>query len=449
MNIAADKASHIMSNNQAGYSTHAALANEEQEKWNNLVSWITENGGFVDPRGVLATANESGVRGMFATEDIAKDTVLARIPPAVRLQDGPDITNWVARGDLATTAGLLSLAREHHKGTGSHFYPWLNIVPAFEDYLQFHPQAVLLAADAEGRGRRVAEWNAIIPGFGNTIFNRVQKFDKFIASCIKFNAKDELFQDHEVFSTRNMQFVDLTRQSRWWSSLREYVPYADMFNHNAANHHVELLQEGDDWLVVAVADLQAGEQIFHRYGVHDHEAMFAGWGFCEWNREIRFKRMTIDISGKDSVMGHAISYMVAKQEEELGKQGGSHYVRATGLSPSLWKLLRTSSLDYRDLSSLLAKRPEDPTGLLDKEPVSIDNELLAIGKGIQLSKQVRAKFLKSAEEYKEIAGNSKDYVIAMLARIAVEDIELLESFEKSLRKIWTDKLEKELEKYEN
>jgi len=78
-------------------TTYSDLTGNEQVKFNRLVSWITENGGFVDPRGVLATSNKSGYRGMFAVEDIPKDTILARIPPGAILRDSEDMRNWVSR----------------------------------------------------------------------------------------------------------------------------------------------------------------------------------------------------------------------------------------------------------------------------------------------------------------------------------------------------------------
>ena len=122
--------------------------------------------------------------------------------------------------------------------------------------------------------------------------------------------------------------------------------------------------------------------------------------------------------------------MLLKQEEAAG---GAFYITENGFGPNLHKLLRTSELELRDFYALMMKNENDPAELLDREAVSIENEAKTIAKGIELAKNSRKEYPKTLEEYKIIARDSKDHVISTLAKIAIEDIETLESFERNIR----------------
>jgi len=422
-------------------TTYSELTGTEHMKLMRLISWITDNGGFVSETATLGISNENGYRGVFAVKDIPKGTVLARIPPGTIIRDGQDVVDWVGQGSIDTTRGILSLAREKQKGASSHFYPWLNILPTFEDYAlrDKHPKAVLLAATGNAqRALLVQQWNDMILDFGNKVYQRVEAFDAFVESCLEWNAKAPLFPT-DIFSAEITRFVFMTRYARWWSNWQTYLPYVDMFNHSGSDNHVDLLKDGDDWIMVATADVKAGQELFHGYGVHDHQEMFAVWGFCEWTRKIKFKTVPpIVITKYETVIGRAISFLTAKQEEQTL---GRYFFRSDGMSLPLWRMLRTLSLDARDLSLLLLKSPDDPAATLDREFVSLDNELSALGKAITLVKQSRAEFPKTKEEYRTIAADTDDHLLAMLAKIVLDEIKLLESLEKTIRKIWDEKIQ--------
>ena len=407
------------------------LGGELDGKWNNLVSWITENGGFIDPRSILATGNKSGVRGMFATEDIAKDTVLARIPASTLLSDGQEITDWChSTLDLTSVSGVLALARELHKGKDSHFRPWIQLMPSWKQYSQHHPLAILL--ESGNRDTLVEAWNDVGPSFGDKILEQANAFGAFVQACVGLNSRQKLFQD-EVLAEDNMRLAIMAHLTRRWSA-HGFTPFADMFNHRNENCTVDISNDEDsgEWLIKTKVHVNAEEEMFHSYGVHDNVAMFSGWGFCDWNKKRKFKRILIDLQRGASTLGHAIDFLLNKISTEAE---GRFYVTEGGFSPALRKLLRTSSLKLRDLNELMLMHPDNPTLHLDEDAVSMDNEWATLGKGLKLVKKVREQFTKPVEEYESLS-DSQDYVIATLAKIVVEDIKTLENFENSVRQNW-------------
>ena len=66
---------------------------------------------------------------------------------------------------------------------------------------------------------------------------------------------------------------------------------------------MDLRQEGGDWLVVAVADVPVGAELFHPYGVRGRQDMFSVRGFSEWARDFSFKTASIHITPGESAVG--------------------------------------------------------------------------------------------------------------------------------------------------
>jgi len=433
---------HVSSTNNVHSTTYSDLTGNEQVKFNRLVSWITENGGFVDPRGVLATSNKSGYRGMFAVEDIPKDTILARIPRAVILKDTPEIVAFVERSGVGVNyvPGLLALASELVKGAESHWTPYLDMMPSIDGYLQFHPLAKIIALeDAEQRKTLTAPWAELVPGFANKLVGQAAGFDLYVQQTQAMNTKENMF-DQKVFVRETIITANMIRQSRMWSE-HGYLPIMDLFNHRNELYQVDLVEEDGAWLMVAKADIQAGDEIYDNYGIHDNQQLFGAWGFCDWTKTINYRRIPIDVHRADTAIGHAVDFMLKEQQKKVA---GLFFLAHGGFTSAIHKLLRTSSLDARDLSVLMMKYPDDPTVMLDRQMVSLDNEAIVISKGIKLARILKADYPKTVEECKAIARESTDYVVTTLARICAEDLETLDGFEATVRKEWANVLEQKL-----
>ena len=419
---------------QQSYETsYSELPTTDVIKWKRLVDWVQANGGYIDRRAVLAKSNEYGFRGMFATEDIPRDTVVVRIPAGIVLKDDQETEGFLDRiqeTNRSFVSGIYSFAREWEKGTASRYHPWMDFIPDFGEYSQFHPLAILFASD--DREMLAREWSQIIPSFATNLLGRLQVFESFVETCQAHNQQERLFPSH-IFSTETMRQTELSRQSRMWGE-HGYIPGADFFNHRY-DAHVGLKKDGEDMLFVVIKDIKAGDEISHSYGVNDHIASFSSWGFCEWNKRTKFKRIQVNIEKSGTILGQAIDFMLSQQNFDTQ---GAFYVTEDGFGPNLHRLLRTSQLVLRDFNDLMIKNEHDPAGLLDREVVSIENEARTIAKGIELAKESRKEYPKTLEEYKIIARDSKDYVVSMLAKIAVEDIETLESFERKIRQQWNN-----------
>jgi len=414
-----------------------ALADEEQEKWNNLVSWITENGGFIDPRGVLATRSESGVRGMFATEDIAKDTIIAKIPNSVILKESNETREFVTRAEVGASyvSGLLTLASEIIKGTESHWKPYLALMPNMDAFVEFHPaiKMISLYDDLPQRETLAAEWDGLVPGFGKKLRAQAEGFDRFLERTQDRNAQEKVFDDR-IWDRKVMEMSNTIRQSRMWADFG-YLPYMDFFNHRNEHYQIDIRQEGEDQWMVANRDIKAGDELYDNYGIHDNQALFRAWGFCDWTKNIKYKRIPIDVQKSETIMGHAVDFMLQAQHKE---NAGVYYLAQTGFTSELHKLLRTSSLDARDLGALMLVNPAAPTEVLDQRPISLDNEAVTFSKAITLSKVLKNEFRKTIEECRVIAAESKDYLTSTLAKICVEDLEILDGFEATLRSTWAN-----------
>jgi len=423
-------------------TTFLYLAGDEQLKWNRLKSWITDNGGFVSETATLGISNESGYRGIFAVEDIPKDTVLARIPKAVILKDTPEIQEFATRAEAGSTyvPGLLALAREAVKGVESHWHPYIEMFPTMEDYIQFHPLAKIISlASAEQREDLVAPWNELLPRFSNKLLGQASAFDIYVNLTHTQNTKERMFDD-SIFARETILLANMIRQSRMWAEYG-YLPYMDLFNHRNENYGVDLKEDNGDWLMVVRHDIKAGEEIYDNYGVHDNQQLFGSWGFCDWNKIIRYKRIPIDVHRTESVLGHAVDFLLQKQHKTVG---GLFFVADAGFTPAIHKLLRTSSLNARDLGILMQKYPEDPAQLLGEHMVSLDNEAVTIAKGVKLARIVKADYVKSVEEYRQIAREATDSVLSILAKICVEDLEVLASFESTAKQSWSSLLEQQI-----
>ncbi|KAJ8600549.1 hypothetical protein CTAYLR_007935 [Chrysophaeum taylorii] len=205
-----------------------------------LVAWIREGGGFVSEFQVME--ERGGVRGIFATTEIAEGALLARIP----------WSHLFADENMCEAIGRLR--HEIQLGNASHYFPYIASMAAYEPSMPFlwHPSALDAVARLPPRDwTRHSRW--------------------YLESCGPI--------DDAV--TRRALELYLARSA---GNPRGFLfcPVYDHYNHRNGKWHntrVEVLW-GEAMSVYASRRVAQGEELFNSYG-EGTAAIFRDYAFVE------------------------------------------------------------------------------------------------------------------------------------------------------------------------
>ncbi|GAF68433.1 unnamed protein product, partial [marine sediment metagenome] len=104
-----------------------------------FLEWITKHNGFLHESIIRKKVN--GIFGMYATQNIPKNTVLTKLPYKTCI-----ISRHITKKINNTTTKtndqqglIIFLIREYLKGEKSFYYPYLKNLPTYEDYVSYSP----------------------------------------------------------------------------------------------------------------------------------------------------------------------------------------------------------------------------------------------------------------------------------------------------------------------
>jgi hypothetical protein len=213
-----------------------ATANDDQ-----LLEWVLKEGGYWNPKQKLGY-DDSGIQGVFATEAIKADEVLAQIPWSVVIAGGGGTSDNHDRFQSCDTVRLLK--QELDKGHTSNYSPYTT---ALKETAQVHQS--LLPAYWSPKGKELLR--IILNG---TLPPTDMFMDKF-----EWKKKCELIDEVATLlvMTHGEDFG--------------MIPVTDRYNSRGGNYTgAYFTKEADtsDTLAVEVSawrDLEPGEQIYYYY----------------------------------------------------------------------------------------------------------------------------------------------------------------------------------------
>eukprot|EP00984_Skeletonema_dohrnii_P013446 scaffold5572_cov83-Skeletonema_dohrnii-CCMP3373.AAC.4 len=241
----------------------ATSTNEKQDdgtyKFNNLVSWVQQNGGRVnDHLGITnhQHGNHQVVRGGVALDNIQSGSELLFLPWNIvfgTIHDTPTLPE--NKCDV-----LQSYASEVDAGRAPFWYPYLALDTSLSSRV---PSVWSDLAISELQG---------LPPYGRT----AGLTDWYSSNC----ANDVVFSDLPS-SSRQALLAAVTRAA----GLR-FLPVYDLLNHHNGMLNTECLAVQEGVTLTTTTDIQKGDEIFNSYGggqVNTVAEMFRKYGFVdEW-----------------------------------------------------------------------------------------------------------------------------------------------------------------------
>ena len=108
----------LQTRHPAGRSSARAHSRRRARAEHALARWVKEEGGFV---GDVACGERDGVRGLYATKDVPKGTLLLSVPEACCIAADEDPQWGLSLRELTTARLVGSLTRGEHASTSRRF----------------------------------------------------------------------------------------------------------------------------------------------------------------------------------------------------------------------------------------------------------------------------------------------------------------------------------------
>lgn len=198
----------------------------------NLINWIRDNGGYIDPDLVIKNENEE--RYVELHSEKIKNTLLFRIPKKCIIY-GENILQLCGK-----------LILEMNRGEKSFFYPYIKILPSFESFKN-HPLVKYNESDLE----KIKEISLEAHKHLASIFAKLKMLKLFYSGAVS--------NDTILYST-------LLVYTRAWGE--GFYPFFDMLQHSNDKKDISMIkEENGDIIVNSENILKKGEIFnFYRYG---------------------------------------------------------------------------------------------------------------------------------------------------------------------------------------
>ncbi len=231
-----------------------------------LASWVKTEGGFI---GDVAVEKRDGVRGLYATKNVPKGTLLLSVPEACCIVADEDPQWGLSLRELATARLVGSLTRDEHA-------PYIATLPSDEPLLcdwsdaeLAELQSPLLADDARGMLPFLDESTARILPWTKGTEADVRWAERMVRS------RALLFDDGGFNSLGDLDSP----------AMMALVPLLDLANHRTPDlgevEPVGLDPSARAVTLAAPRDLSAGDQITICYRYEGNEKLLLDYGFAE------------------------------------------------------------------------------------------------------------------------------------------------------------------------
>jgi hypothetical protein len=343
-------------------------------KYQNLCQWITNHGGYVNPKLKIEQTEKFG-RTIITQVDIEPGEDLFRLPKELQLNPN---TCGLERYNLANTFEyrdqvVISLLFEC-QNPQTKWRPYVLLLPQLSEFSN-HPMVLF--------------YQNKFPSISTEIFNRVsnlyQSFNQFWLKLQDFNSTTNLFSQMPNFNECMWAF--LTVITRMWAGAG-LVPFADMLQHSNYSP-IYLDSQGENFSSMTSKEkITSGSTIYDNYLVQDDITLYVNFGFVEESPTTHLS-IGFQFETKNTLIASIIN------SERNKFQNKKIYLSTEGINHDLMAFLRLHLLDSNDLK--IANFEND---LFFYQLITLANELRCLQK-----LKTRLNFLIEQKELEFSANN--------------------------------------------
>ena len=245
-------------------------------EYNNLISWIRNNGGFISDK---ITPDESSEfnRIMLSNKTISKNELISFIPEKIILSSINPLLNSICRrayglyhsSDLECITFFMTLDKFNKT---SFFKPYYDYLPKFdmggvptsfsEKKLKFYEEL---------------EFDLYVGISNHKLQNAYnEEVEKILEEKGIKNPFEEFKYNYELVKSRNFARPG----SDFFFDLNSCVPFIELLNHNNNyNTDFEFDEKNKGFILKAVRDINLGEELTLSYGNESNINLFVTYGF--------------------------------------------------------------------------------------------------------------------------------------------------------------------------
>ena len=251
-------------------------------EYNNLITWIQKNGGFVNEK-VIPDESSKYNRIMISNKKIAKNELISFIPEKIILSSINPLLNPICRNayGLYHTSDLecITLFITFDKFNKSSFFqPYYNYLPKID--MKYLPTAY---TEEKLKLYDELEFDLHVGISNNKLKNAYnEQVEEILKKKGIKNPFEEFKYNYQIVKSRNFARPG----SEFFFDLNSCVPFIELFNHdNDYNTDFEYDEKNKGFILKAVRDIIAGEELTVSYGNETNINLFMTYGFTlEYNK---------------------------------------------------------------------------------------------------------------------------------------------------------------------
>ena len=245
-------------------------------EYNNLISWIRNNGGFISDK---ITPDESSEfnRIMLSNKTISKNELISFIPEKIILSSINPLLNSICRrayglyhsSDLECITFFMTLDKFNKT---SFFKPYYDYLPKFD-----MGGAPTSFSEKKLKFYEELEFDLYVGISNHKLQNAYnEEVEKIMEEKGIKNPFEEFKYNYELVKSRNFARPG----SDFFFDLNSCVPFIELLNHdNNYNTDFEFDEKNKGFILKAVRDINLGEELTLSYGNESNINLFVTYGF--------------------------------------------------------------------------------------------------------------------------------------------------------------------------
>lgn len=245
-------------------------------EYNNLISWIRNNGGFISDK---ITPDESSEfnRIMLSNKTISKNELISFIPEKIILSSINPLLNSICRrayglyhsSDLECITFFMTLDKFNKT---SFFKPYYDYLPKFD-----MGGAPTSFSEKKLKFYEELEFDLYVGISNHKLQNAYnEEVEKILEEKGIKNPFEEFKYNYELVKSRNFARPG----SDFFFDLNSCVPFIELLNHdNNYNTDFEFDEKNKGFILKAVRDINLGEELTLSYGIESNINLFVTYGF--------------------------------------------------------------------------------------------------------------------------------------------------------------------------
>lgn len=245
-------------------------------EYNNLISWIRNNGGFISDK---ITPDESSEfnRIMLSNKTISKNELISFIPEKIILSSINPLLNSICRrayglyhsSDLECITFFMTLDKFNKT---SFFKPYYDYLPKFD-----MGRAPTSFSEKKLKFYEELEFDLYVGISNHKLQNAYnEEVEKILEEKGIKNPFEEFKYNYELVKSRNFARPG----SDFFFDLNSCVPFIELLNHdNNYNTDFDFDEKNKGFILKAVRDINLGEELTLSYGNESNINLFVTYGF--------------------------------------------------------------------------------------------------------------------------------------------------------------------------